>query len=122
MKLCLNCRRTTPGKPTFCNFCGSSFNVRLCPRQHINPRSAEVVAFAGAVSNRGADGLCDRLRAEAVQRPERAPAFDVSRPPAYGAIRNMDHAAEFPEGIHQTNSSAFVQRPASQPALTACFY
>lgn len=48
MKLCLNCHRTTPGKPTFCNFCGASFNVRLCPRQHTNPRSAEVCSECGS--------------------------------------------------------------------------
>jgi RNA polymerase subunit RPABC4/transcription elongation factor Spt4 len=48
MKLCLNCRRTTPGKPTFCNFCGSSFNVRLCPSKHINPRSAEACSQCGS--------------------------------------------------------------------------
>lgn len=48
MKLCLNCHRTSPGKPTFCSFCGASFNVRLCPRLHTNPRSAEICAECGS--------------------------------------------------------------------------
>ncbi len=48
MKLCLNCHRTSAGKPTFCNFCGASYNVRLCPKQHINPRSAEVCSQCGS--------------------------------------------------------------------------
>src|SRR5438552_1376245 len=48
MKLCLNCHRTSAGKPTFCNFCGASYNVRLCPRLHINPRSAEVCSQCGS--------------------------------------------------------------------------
>jgi hypothetical protein len=48
MKFCMNCRRTTSGKPTFCNFCGASYSVKLCPRQHVNPRSAEACSQCGS--------------------------------------------------------------------------
>src|SRR6266481_5255965 len=48
MKLCMNCRRTSPGKPLFCNFCGTSYNIRLCSRQHVNPRAAEVCSQCGS--------------------------------------------------------------------------
>lgn len=48
MKHCYQCGRTTGGKPLFCQFCGSSFDVRLCPRLHPNPRYAEVCAECGS--------------------------------------------------------------------------
>jgi hypothetical protein len=41
MKFCANCNRVTPGKPPYCAFCGCTYSVRLCPRAHINPRSAQ---------------------------------------------------------------------------------
>lgn len=48
MKYCHECHRLTPGKNPYCGFCGKSFNVRLCPRQHINPRSAQACSQCGS--------------------------------------------------------------------------
>jgi len=48
MKYCYNCNRVTVGDPLFCNFCGKSYNVKLCPRLHINPRTAEVCSQCGS--------------------------------------------------------------------------
>lgn len=47
MKFCYQCGRVTAGEPLYCNSCGRSYNVRLCPRGHANPRSAEVCALCG---------------------------------------------------------------------------
>jgi hypothetical protein len=44
----MNCHRTTSGKPMFCNFCGASYSVKICPRHHINPRSAEACSQCGS--------------------------------------------------------------------------
>jgi hypothetical protein len=38
----------TPAKPYFCDHCGRSYDVRLCPRLHPNPRSAELCARCGS--------------------------------------------------------------------------
>src|SRR5437588_5519156 len=38
MKYCYECGRLTPGEPLFCNFCGRSYDVKLCPRLHVTPR------------------------------------------------------------------------------------
>ena len=48
MKFCLNCGHSTAGEPLFCNYCGRSYNVKLCPRHHINPRHAEVCSKCGS--------------------------------------------------------------------------
>ena len=48
MKYCYQCGRVTAGKPLYCNSCGRSYNVKLCPRSHVNPRSAEVCAQCGS--------------------------------------------------------------------------
>lgn len=48
MKYCYNCNRVTVGEPLFCNFCGKSYNVKLCPRLHVNPRSAEICSQCGS--------------------------------------------------------------------------
>jgi hypothetical protein len=48
MKYCYQCGRVTAGKPLYCNSCGRSYNVKLCPRGHVNPRSAEVCAQCGS--------------------------------------------------------------------------
>lgn len=48
MLICSNCNRVTIGEPLFCNFCGRSFDVKLCPRLHPNPRTAEVCAQCGS--------------------------------------------------------------------------
>jgi hypothetical protein len=47
MKYCYQCGRVTAGKPLYCNSCGRSYNVKLCPRGHANPRSAEVCSQCG---------------------------------------------------------------------------
>jgi hypothetical protein len=38
----------TEGEPLFCNHCGRSYDVKLCPRLHTNPRGAEVCAKCGS--------------------------------------------------------------------------
>lgn len=48
MKFCTNCRKLTAGDPMFCSTCGSTYDVRLCPRQHPNPRSAQVCSQCGS--------------------------------------------------------------------------
>ncbi len=48
MKFCFNCNRITPGEPFFCNFCGRSYDVKLCPRRHANPRNAESCSQCGS--------------------------------------------------------------------------
>src|ERR1700682_1093588 len=49
MKHCSNCNRITIGdEPLFCNFCGRSYNVKLCSRLHLNPRHAEVCSQCGS--------------------------------------------------------------------------
>ena len=48
MKYCYNCNRVTVGDPSFCNFCGRSYNVKLCPRMHANPRNAETCSQCGS--------------------------------------------------------------------------
>jgi len=48
MKYCYNCNRITAGEPLYCNFCGRSYNVKLCPRAHANPRSAEACSQCGS--------------------------------------------------------------------------
>jgi RNA polymerase subunit RPABC4/transcription elongation factor Spt4 len=48
MRYCFNCNRVTPGEPLFCNACGRSYRVKLCPRLHANPRNAEVCSQCGS--------------------------------------------------------------------------
>jgi len=48
MKYCYHCNRITPGEPLFCNYCGRSYDAKLCPRHHVNPRSAEVCSQCGS--------------------------------------------------------------------------
>jgi hypothetical protein len=38
----------TPGEPLFCNYCGRSYDTKLCPRLHPNPRTAEVCSQCGS--------------------------------------------------------------------------
>jgi ribosomal protein L40E len=38
----------TDGEPLFCNHCGRSYDVKLCPRLHPNPRGAEVCSKCGS--------------------------------------------------------------------------
>ena len=48
MRYCYNCNRITAGEPFFCNQCGRSYNLKLCPRLHPNPRNAEVCSQCGS--------------------------------------------------------------------------
>src|ERR1035438_9754040 len=45
---CYNCGRLTSGDPLFCGTCGRSYDVKLCPRLHKNPRTAEVCSQCGS--------------------------------------------------------------------------
>ena len=48
MKYCYACNHITPGEPLFCNFCGRSYDVKLCPRMHPNPRKAQACSKCGS--------------------------------------------------------------------------
>src|SRR6266446_6082024 len=48
MKFCNQCRRITTGEPIYCQFCGSSFDAKLCPSRHLNPRWAVVCSQCGS--------------------------------------------------------------------------
>ncbi len=48
MRFCNQCHRITAGEPLFCNFCGRSYDVKLCPHRHPNPRSAEICSQCGS--------------------------------------------------------------------------
>ena len=47
MKYCYQCGKMTSGDPLFCGTCGRSYDVKLCPRLHVNPRGAEVCSKCG---------------------------------------------------------------------------
>jgi len=47
MKYCYACGHRTGGEPLFCNFCGRSYDVKLCPKLHANPRTAEACSQCG---------------------------------------------------------------------------
>jgi RNA polymerase subunit RPABC4/transcription elongation factor Spt4 len=48
MRYCYNCNRVTVGEPLFCNFCGRSYNIKLCRKLHVNPRNAEACSRCGS--------------------------------------------------------------------------
>jgi RNA polymerase subunit RPABC4/transcription elongation factor Spt4 len=48
MRYCPQCHRLTIGEPLYCNHCGSTFDAKLCPARHLNPRNAEVCAQCGS--------------------------------------------------------------------------
>jgi len=48
MRYCSQCHKITPGEPLFCNFCGRSYDFRLCQHRHPNPRNAEVCNQCGS--------------------------------------------------------------------------
>ena len=48
MRYCNQCHKVTPGEPLFCNFCGRSYDFKLCPQRHPNPRNAEVCNQCGS--------------------------------------------------------------------------
>ena len=48
MRYCNHCHRITSGEPLFCNFCGRSYDFKLCPHRHPNPRNAEICSQCGS--------------------------------------------------------------------------
>ena len=48
MKFCYQCGRFTSGEPLFCQNCGCTYDVKLCPRLHSNPRWAEICSQCGS--------------------------------------------------------------------------
>ena len=48
MRYCHNCRHITSGDPLYCQFCGFTFDAKLCPSRHLNPRSAVVCSQCGS--------------------------------------------------------------------------
>lgn len=48
MKYCYACGLTTAGEPLFCNSCGRSYDAKLCPKLHVNPRLAEACSHCGS--------------------------------------------------------------------------
>ena len=48
MRFCNNCKRLSPGKDLFCSGCGSTYDVKLCPRLHVNPRAAMLCSQCGS--------------------------------------------------------------------------
>jgi hypothetical protein len=48
MKYCYACGHTTGGEPRFCNFCGRSYDVKLCPKLHVNTRLAQACSQCGS--------------------------------------------------------------------------
>ena len=47
MRRCTQCFRFHPGSPTFCAYCGRSFDVRICARGHRNPRGVQYCSECG---------------------------------------------------------------------------
>src|SRR5579872_502477 len=48
MKYCYGCGRVTPGTPLYCGHCARTYDVKLCPRHHPNPRSFEACSQCGS--------------------------------------------------------------------------
>ncbi len=49
MRYCTRCCHITAGEdPLFCNHCGSSYDAKVCPARHVNPRTAEVCSECGS--------------------------------------------------------------------------
>jgi hypothetical protein len=48
MKLCFSCGKVTTGIPSYCHYCGKTYDVKLCSRGHINSRSANVCSQCGS--------------------------------------------------------------------------
>ena len=48
MRFCPQCHKLTSGEPLFCNHCGASYDAKLCPARHLNPRNAEVCSQCGS--------------------------------------------------------------------------
>lgn len=48
MRYCHQCHRLTLDEPLYCNHCGSTYDAKLCPARHLNPRTAEVCSQCGS--------------------------------------------------------------------------
>ena len=49
MRYCAFCRRMNPGKPTYCQFCGRTFWVKICSHcREVNPTQALVCRNCGS--------------------------------------------------------------------------
>lgn len=48
MRYCHNCHKVTTGGPLFCHSCGLTYDAKLCPAHHINPRRAAVCSQCGS--------------------------------------------------------------------------
>lgn len=48
MKFCYHCGKMTAGDPLYCATCGRTYDLKLCPRQHVNPRGAQVCRKCGS--------------------------------------------------------------------------
>lgn len=48
MKYCYQCGKLTAGEALYCGTCGRTYDVKLCPRHHVNPRGAEVCSQCGS--------------------------------------------------------------------------
>lgn len=48
MRYCPLCHRLTAGDPLFCSRCGTTYDAKLCPSRHINPRQADVCSQCGS--------------------------------------------------------------------------
>jgi hypothetical protein len=48
MRYCHNCHKITTGEALFCHCCGATYDAKLCPSRHINPRWATVCAQCGS--------------------------------------------------------------------------
>jgi hypothetical protein len=48
MRFCPQCHRLTTGDPLYCNHCGSTYDAKLCPARHLNPRNAQVCSQCGS--------------------------------------------------------------------------
>lgn len=48
MRYCPFCHRWNTGRPQFCNYCGRTWHVRLCPRGHDNPPDTHYCGTCGS--------------------------------------------------------------------------
>lgn len=48
MKYCYQCGKMTAGDPLYCSTCGRTYDVKLCPRQHVNPRGVTCCSKCGS--------------------------------------------------------------------------
>ncbi len=49
MKYCAFCKRINPARPTYCQYCGRTFGIRICRHcREVNPREALVCQNCGS--------------------------------------------------------------------------